>query len=135
MTALTIHDSIALPGIQQFRLDGRVAMVTGGSKGLGLAMAAGLASAGAKVLLVSRNGEQALAAAAAIAEHYAVEDPGELGSSRHFDQQCGDQYPRPHRRTDSRAIRSSHPHQCAWHLDRLSRSSSSHEASRFWADH
>lgn len=76
MTALTIHDSIALPGIQQFRLDGRVAMVTGGSKGLGLAMAAGLASAGAKVLLVSRNGEQALAAAAAIAEHYAVEASG-----------------------------------------------------------
>ncbi|MCA9134943.1 MAG: SDR family oxidoreductase, partial [Planctomycetales bacterium] len=41
-----------------------------GSKGLGLAMAAGLASAGANVLLVSRQGEQALAAAERIAEHY-----------------------------------------------------------------
>ncbi len=34
-----------LPGIDLFRLDGRTAIVTGGSKGLGFAMAAGLASA------------------------------------------------------------------------------------------
>ncbi len=66
-------DSVRLPGIEQFRLDGRTAIITGGSKGLGLAMAAGLASAGAKVMLVSRNGEQAAAAAAAIREQYAVE--------------------------------------------------------------
>ncbi|MFP6762568.1 MAG: SDR family NAD(P)-dependent oxidoreductase, partial [Planctomycetaceae bacterium] len=44
-----------LPGIRQFDLTGRSAIVTGGSKGLGAAMAAGLASAGADVLLVSRN--------------------------------------------------------------------------------
>ena len=36
-----------LPGIKQFDLAGRVAVVTAGSKGLGGAMAAGLASAGA----------------------------------------------------------------------------------------
>ncbi len=51
-----------LPGIKQFDLADRVAIVTGGSKGLGLAMAAGLASAGAEIMLVNRNeseGDQA----------------------------------------------------------------------------
>lgn len=62
-----------LPGIDQFRLDGQTAIITGGSKGLGLAIAAGLASAGAKVMLVSRRGEQAIEAAAEIAEHYEVD--------------------------------------------------------------
>ena len=52
-----------LPGIAQFRLDGRTAIITGGSKGLGLSMAAGLASAGARVMLVSRHGGEAIAAA------------------------------------------------------------------------
>lgn len=53
-----------LPGIRQFDLTGRTAFVTGGSKGLGLAMAAGLASAGAEVALVSRHLDEAQAAAA-----------------------------------------------------------------------
>jgi gluconate 5-dehydrogenase len=51
-----------LPGIKQFDLTGKSAVITGGSKGLGLAMAEGLASAGAQVMLVNRNkaeGEQA----------------------------------------------------------------------------
>lgn len=38
-----------------FSLSGRVALVTGGNKGLGRAMARGLASAGADVVLASRN--------------------------------------------------------------------------------
>lgn len=59
-----------LPGLQLFRMDGRVAIVTGGSKGLGLAMASGLASAGATVVLVSRNGDQASAAADQIASDF-----------------------------------------------------------------
>ena len=44
-----------LPGIKQFDLTGKTAIVTGGSKGLGQAMAEGLASAGANLLLTSRN--------------------------------------------------------------------------------
>jgi 2-dehydro-3-deoxy-D-gluconate 5-dehydrogenase len=38
-----------------FRVDGKVAIVTGASRGIGAAMAVGLAQAGAKVLLVSRG--------------------------------------------------------------------------------
>jgi len=56
-----------LPGIKLFDLTGRVAIVTGGSKGLGLAMAAGLASAGADLALVSRHGDEATAAAEQLA--------------------------------------------------------------------
>ncbi|MCA9173244.1 MAG: glucose 1-dehydrogenase [Planctomycetales bacterium] len=59
-----------LPGIQQFDLSGKSAVVTGGSKGLGLAMAAGLASAGADVMLVSRHAEEADAAAKSVAEEF-----------------------------------------------------------------
>ncbi len=59
-----------LPGIKQFDLTGRVALVTGGSKGLGKAMAEGLASAGADLLLVSRHEEEAVAAAAEIARDF-----------------------------------------------------------------
>ncbi|MCP4189736.1 MAG: glucose 1-dehydrogenase [Planctomycetaceae bacterium] len=67
---------MALPGIKQFDLTGKVAIVTGGSKGLGQAMAAGLASAGANLLLVSRNAEEAQAAAEAIASEHDVQALG-----------------------------------------------------------
>jgi NAD(P)-dependent dehydrogenase (short-subunit alcohol dehydrogenase family) len=56
-----------LPGTRQFDLTGRVALITGGSKGLGEAMADGLASAGADVVLVSRHLEEAQATAKRIA--------------------------------------------------------------------
>lgn len=59
-----------LPGLKLFDLTGRVAVVTGGSKGLGFAMASGLASAGADVVLVSRHEDQARTAAAEIAKAY-----------------------------------------------------------------
>ncbi|MEE3219122.1 MAG: glucose 1-dehydrogenase [Planctomycetota bacterium] len=61
---------MALPGIKQFDLTGKSAIVTGGSKGLGQAMAAGLASAGADVLLTSRNADEADAAADQIARDF-----------------------------------------------------------------
>lgn len=59
-----------LPGIKLFDLTDRVAIVTGGSKGLGAAMAAGLASAGANILLTSRNADEAAETAAGIANDY-----------------------------------------------------------------
>jgi len=59
-----------LPGIKLFDLTGRSAVVTGGSKGLGRAMAEGLASVGADVLLVSRHRDEADAAAAGIARDF-----------------------------------------------------------------
>ncbi len=61
-----------LPGIKQFDLSGKIAVVTGGSKGLGLAMAAGLASAGASIMLVNRNAEEGIQAAKILAEDFGV---------------------------------------------------------------
>jgi NAD(P)-dependent dehydrogenase (short-subunit alcohol dehydrogenase family) len=42
-------------GIEMFKLDGKVAIVTGGSRGLGKAIALGLADAGADVVVASRT--------------------------------------------------------------------------------
>ena len=61
-------DLASLPGLRAFDLTGRTALITGGSKGLGAAMAAGLASAGAEVMLVSRHLEEGQATAATIAQ-------------------------------------------------------------------
>ena len=49
---------------QLFSLDGRVAVVTGGSSGIGAEMAAALARAGARVVLVARDAERLAAATA-----------------------------------------------------------------------
>ena len=59
-----------LPGIKQFDLTGKSAIITGGSKGLGLAMAAGLASAGANVMLVNRNSDEGTQAAKELTATY-----------------------------------------------------------------
>ena len=59
-----------LPGIRLFDLSNRAAVITGGSKGLGEAIAAGLASAGADVVLVSRHLDEAETAAEVIARDF-----------------------------------------------------------------
>jgi NAD(P)-dependent dehydrogenase (short-subunit alcohol dehydrogenase family) len=51
-----------------FDLSGRVALVTGGSKGLGKAMARGLAEAGADIVISSRHGDELETAAREIGE-------------------------------------------------------------------
>jgi len=67
---------MVLPGIKQFELHNQVAIITGGSKGLGKAMAAGLASAGANLVLVSRNQTEVEAAAIEISRDYGVQAIG-----------------------------------------------------------
>jgi NAD(P)-dependent dehydrogenase (short-subunit alcohol dehydrogenase family) len=59
-----------LPGIKLFDLTNKTAIVTGGSKGLGLAMAEGLASAGANLVIISRNETEGKAAAEKIVKEY-----------------------------------------------------------------
>lgn len=64
--------SLILPGIKLFDLSGSTAIVTGGSKGLGLAMAHGLASAGSNIVVVNRSLPEGEAASNEIASQYQV---------------------------------------------------------------
>jgi NAD(P)-dependent dehydrogenase (short-subunit alcohol dehydrogenase family) len=54
--------------MDRFRLDGRVALVTGGTKGLGLAIARALADAGADVAVSARDGGAAKRVAAELSQ-------------------------------------------------------------------
>src|SRR5260370_6095512 len=51
---------------EMFSLSGRIALVTGGSSGIGLGMAEALARAGARVILVARDPERLREALAAL---------------------------------------------------------------------
>jgi NAD(P)-dependent dehydrogenase (short-subunit alcohol dehydrogenase family) len=57
-----------MPILDKFNLTGRVALVTGGNRGLGQQMALALAQAGADVALTSRDQQRADEAAAEIAQ-------------------------------------------------------------------
>lgn len=59
-------------------LEGKVAAVTGGSKGIGLGVAKGLAAEGVHIALCSRNEDEALETAAEIAKGYHVRTLGVL---------------------------------------------------------
>jgi 3-oxoacyl-[acyl-carrier protein] reductase len=59
-------------------LDGRVAVVTGGSKGIGFGIAAGLAAEGARVAVASRDAERVREAAERIGGHGIVFDSADL---------------------------------------------------------
>jgi NAD(P)-dependent dehydrogenase (short-subunit alcohol dehydrogenase family) len=68
LTASDLTDHHGDATMKLFDLTGRVALVTGGSKGLGKAMARGLAEAGADILISSRHEEELKAALADILE-------------------------------------------------------------------
>jgi len=55
--------------LERMHLDGKAALVTGGSQGLGLGMALGLAEAGADVAIVARSKERLVEAAKKIEAH------------------------------------------------------------------
>ena len=63
-------------GIQQFDLTNKSVLLTGGSKGLGKAMAEGLASAGANLALVSRNQEEVITVASHLATTFGIKAKG-----------------------------------------------------------
>ncbi|MBS7807904.1 SDR family oxidoreductase [Variovorax sp. PCZ-1] len=58
-----------------FRLDGKRALVTGGSKGIGLAAAHALVQAGAEVVIAARNTPELIAACADITPASGLKDP------------------------------------------------------------
>ena len=63
------------------RLDGRVALVTGGSKGIGKAIAAALAASGAKVMISSRKEENLKPAADEIGAEWFAANAGDEESA------------------------------------------------------
>ena len=65
-----------LPGIKLFDLTSRVAVVTGATKGLGFAISAALASAGANVVIVSRNQQEASSVSETISNQYGHQSVG-----------------------------------------------------------
>jgi gluconate 5-dehydrogenase len=76
--------------LDRFRLDGRTAVITGGSRGLGRAMAQGLAEAGADLILIGREGDTLDAARqelAALGRWVAVV-PGDVSTSAGAEAAC-----------------------------------------------
>ena len=75
--------------LDKFKLNGRIALVTGSSQGIGLALAEGLGAAGATVVINGRDGAKVAAAAGALAAKglavhgcpFDVTDPGQVAAA------------------------------------------------------
>lgn len=82
---------VTSPAAHPFSLAGRTALVTGGAQGLGLAIAAALADAGAHVLICARNAQRVadavsqLQARGASAEPLVLDITDEAATARAFD--------------------------------------------------
>lgn len=66
------HEGVAGSYVMDLNLNDKVAIITGGTVGIGLAVAEGLAAEGANVVLVGRNRERADDEAARIADKYGI---------------------------------------------------------------
>ena len=73
-----------LPRTPSFRLDGKRALVTGGTRGIGLAAAAALADAGASVTVLARRAEDVAEVAAAIGGEGVALDVTDFTAIRRF---------------------------------------------------
>jgi NAD(P)-dependent dehydrogenase (short-subunit alcohol dehydrogenase family) len=69
-----------------FRLDDKTAWITGGAKGLGLQFAHALAGVGANIVINSRHGDEAAAAAKAVADRHGVKTLGAEVDVTKFDE-------------------------------------------------
>lgn len=71
--------------LASFSLEGRVGVVTGGARGLGLVMAQALVTSGADVALVDMNRDEAIRSAKGLIDVYKSENPG---SERYASSRC-----------------------------------------------
>src|SRR5204862_3374779 len=74
--------------LDRFRLDGQVAVITGGARGIGRATAEAFVAAGSRAVLADRDIDEARRAAAAIgnAEAHALDVTNETEVDRFFDE-------------------------------------------------
>jgi gluconate 5-dehydrogenase len=86
--------------MNQFRVDEKVALVTGGSRGIGLGAARALGMSGARVILVARSQDalekaQAELCAAGIDAHCSAFDLKNTGNIAAWFEQCANQFGQP----------------------------------------